>query len=163
MPRTAIRSEPEGPWTTGARWTAFFFGRPRMLCLVQVAGRGAVLELLPQLRDGLEPRTLASESPSGRCRRASAARRRRPAAGDPSCCRYSGAPTGRRLGCGLRDPLSFQIGRLGAPHLLSPARARYSWSAGLGWAEHGRTHGTEEAMGRNGREVGAGVPHEERC
>ena len=22
---------------------------------------------------------------------------------------------------------------------------------------------TEEAMGRNGREVGAGVPHEERC
>ena len=102
----------------------------------QVADREAVFELLPQLRDGLESRTLASESSSGRCRRASAAvRRRRPAAGDPSCCRYSGAPTGRRLERGLRGPLGFQIGGLGAPNLLSPARARYSWSAGLRWAK----------------------------
>ena len=47
---------------------------------------------------------------------------------------------GRRLGRGLGDPLlGFQIGLLlGAPHLLSPARARYSWSAGLGWAEQSR-------------------------
>ena len=98
------------------------------------ADREAVLELLPQLRDGLEPRTSASESSTGCCRRASAARCRRPAAGDPSCCRYSGAPTCRRLGRGLGDPPRFQIGRLGAPNLLPPAWARCSWSAGLRWA-----------------------------
>ena len=70
---------------------------------------------------------------AARAPRAVAARRR--AIGVAVATRAHQQPAGRRPGSGRGlVQIGFQIGRLGAPHLLSPARARYSWSAGFRWA-----------------------------